>query len=181
MGGPSGRPHRADSGLGHRRRARSWADGRRPSRHVRRHGNRQDVCSRLRRWALDGTWQRMLAALMARAGVGEDLEPVVPVDFDTTDPAFAAPGATAVFTGAVVEDLGRRTVEGLACDAYRVRVDRVLKGSASGDAGPPERPRSGTSTRAGFGLHGTVQECPNCHEHALLVEGAGTAAAPAAC
>ncbi|MFF2194589.1 hypothetical protein [Streptomyces sp. NPDC058157] len=53
--------------------------------------------------------------------------------FDTTDPALVAPEATAVFTGTVLEDLGRRTVEGLPSDAYRVRVDRVLKGSAAGE------------------------------------------------
>ncbi|MEU9720151.1 hypothetical protein [Streptomyces sp. NPDC047976] len=53
--------------------------------------------------------------------------------FDTTDPVLVAPEATAVFTGTVVEDLGRRTVEGLPSDAYRVRVERVLKGSASGE------------------------------------------------
>lgn len=53
--------------------------------------------------------------------------------FDTTDPALVAPEATAVFTGTVLEDLGRRTVEGLPSDAYRVRVDRVLKGSATGE------------------------------------------------
>ncbi|MFE2852739.1 hypothetical protein ACFXJO_16615 [Streptomyces lavendulae] len=51
--------------------------------------------------------------------------------FDTTNPALVAPEATAVFTGTVVEDLGRRTVEGLPSDAYRVRVNRVLKGNAS--------------------------------------------------
>ncbi|MFB0627687.1 hypothetical protein [Streptomyces sp. AB3(2024)] len=32
-----------------------------------------------------------------------------------------------------MEDLGRRTVEGLPSDACRVRVDRVLKGNASGE------------------------------------------------
>ncbi|MFF4648105.1 hypothetical protein [Streptomyces sp. NPDC001389] len=53
--------------------------------------------------------------------------------FDTTNPALVAPEATAVFTGTVLEDLGRRTVEGLPSDAYRVRVNRVLKGSASGE------------------------------------------------
>ncbi|MFJ3877856.1 hypothetical protein ACIPW5_10395 [Streptomyces sp. NPDC090077] len=53
--------------------------------------------------------------------------------FDTTDPLLVAPDATAVFTGTVVEDLGRRTVEGLPSDAYRVRVGHVLKGSASGE------------------------------------------------
>ncbi|MEU8779088.1 hypothetical protein [Streptomyces sp. NPDC048606] len=49
--------------------------------------------------------------------------------FDTTDPALVAPEATAVFTGTVVEDLGRRTVEGLPSDAYRVRVEHILKGT----------------------------------------------------
>ncbi|MFF5705220.1 hypothetical protein ACFY7H_22365 [Streptomyces sp. NPDC012794] len=53
--------------------------------------------------------------------------------FDTTDPNLVAPEATAVFTGTVLEDLGRRTVEGLPSDAYRVRVERVLKGTASGE------------------------------------------------
>lgn len=53
--------------------------------------------------------------------------------FDTTNPALVAPEATAVFTGTVLEDLGRRTVEGLPSDAYRVRVDRVLKGDAAGE------------------------------------------------
>ncbi|MEU9033368.1 hypothetical protein AB0D45_00355 [Streptomyces sp. NPDC048352] len=53
--------------------------------------------------------------------------------FDTTDPNLVAPEAAAVFTGTVLEDLGRRTVEGLPSDAYRVRVDRVLKGNAMGE------------------------------------------------
>ncbi|GLV88370.1 hypothetical protein Slala03_80590 [Streptomyces lavendulae subsp. lavendulae] len=53
--------------------------------------------------------------------------------YDTSSPTIVAQHATAVFTGTVLEDTGPRTVEGLSSDTYRVRVDQVLKGVASGE------------------------------------------------
>ncbi|MFI5617981.1 hypothetical protein [Streptomyces sp. NPDC051567] len=53
--------------------------------------------------------------------------------YDTTDPELVAPDATAVFTGTVLADTGRRTVEDLPSDTYRVRVEQVLKGAAAGE------------------------------------------------
>ncbi|MFD5748191.1 transposase [Streptomyces sp. NPDC127033] len=45
-----------------------------------KYGNRRGVHNRLRMWAVDGTWERVLTALMARAGADEDLNRAVSVD-----------------------------------------------------------------------------------------------------
>ncbi|GLW19911.1 transposase [Streptomyces sp. NBRC 13847] len=43
-------------------------------------GNWRGVYSRLRMWALDGTWERVFTALMAQADADEDLTWAVSVD-----------------------------------------------------------------------------------------------------
>lgn len=43
-------------------------------------GNWRDVYNLLRMWAVDGTWERVFVALMARADVDEDLDWVVLAD-----------------------------------------------------------------------------------------------------
>ncbi|MFJ6790018.1 IS5 family transposase [Streptomyces angustmyceticus] len=43
-------------------------------------GSWKGAYSRLRMWAIDGTWQRVFAALLAQAGTEEDLDWVVAVD-----------------------------------------------------------------------------------------------------
>ncbi|WP_413252929.1 IS5 family transposase [Streptomyces brevispora] len=45
-----------------------------------RYGNGRGVCNRLRMWAVDGTWERVFAALMAQADADEDLNWAVSVD-----------------------------------------------------------------------------------------------------
>ncbi|MEV5433235.1 transposase [Streptomyces sp. NPDC052701] len=44
------------------------------------HGTWRGVHDRLRMWAVDGTWERVSAALVARADADEDLSRAVPVD-----------------------------------------------------------------------------------------------------
>lgn len=44
-----------------------------------RFGNWRGVCNRLRMWAVDGTWERVFTALMARADADENLDRAVPV------------------------------------------------------------------------------------------------------
>ncbi|WP_371681011.1 hypothetical protein [Streptomyces sp. NBC_01276] len=53
--------------------------------------------------------------------------------YDTNSPSVVARHATAVFTGTVLKDTGRRSVEGLPSDTYLVRVAEVLKGTAVGE------------------------------------------------
>ncbi|MFI8100326.1 transposase [Streptomyces sp. NPDC086023] len=43
-------------------------------------GSRKGACSRLRNWAIDGTWERVFTTLLAQADADEDLSWVVPVD-----------------------------------------------------------------------------------------------------
>ena len=43
-------------------------------------GSWKGAHSRLRNWALDGTWERVFAALLAQADANEDLSWVVSVD-----------------------------------------------------------------------------------------------------
>ncbi|MFJ5115968.1 IS5 family transposase [Streptomyces sp. NPDC088551] len=45
-----------------------------------KYGNWRGVCDRLRMWAVDGTWERLFTALMARADADEDLNRAVSVD-----------------------------------------------------------------------------------------------------
>ncbi|MFF8030299.1 IS5 family transposase [Streptomyces sp. NPDC016626] len=45
-----------------------------------KYGNRRGVCNRLRMWAVDGTWERVLTALVAQADADEDLNWAVSVD-----------------------------------------------------------------------------------------------------
>ncbi len=43
-------------------------------------GSWKSTYTRLRRWAIDGTWDRVFTALLARADADEDLDWVVSVD-----------------------------------------------------------------------------------------------------
>ncbi|MFD9452390.1 hypothetical protein ACFWBC_04755 [Streptomyces sp. NPDC059985] len=52
--------------------------------------------------------------------------------YDTTDPASVASHATDIFTGTVIESGGRRDIERLPSDIYRVQVRHVVKGTATG-------------------------------------------------
>lgn len=45
-----------------------------------KYGNWRGACNRLRMWAVDGTWEQVLTALMAQADAGEDLNRAVSVD-----------------------------------------------------------------------------------------------------
>lgn len=45
-----------------------------------RYGNWRGGCNRLRRWAVEGTWERVFTALVARGGADEDLSRAVSVD-----------------------------------------------------------------------------------------------------
>ncbi len=44
-----------------------------------KYGNRRGVYNRLRMWALDGTWERVFATLMAQVDADEDLNWAVSV------------------------------------------------------------------------------------------------------
>lgn len=46
-----------------------------------KYGNWRGVYNRLRMWAVDGTWERVLTALLAQADADEDLSWAVSVDF----------------------------------------------------------------------------------------------------
>lgn len=45
-----------------------------------KYGNWRDVYNRLRMWALDGTWEQVITALMTQADADEDLTWAVPMD-----------------------------------------------------------------------------------------------------
>ncbi|MBM4795032.1 IS5 family transposase [Streptomyces sioyaensis] len=108
-----------------------------------KYGNWRGVYNRLRMWALDGTWERVLTALMAQADVDEDLTWAVSVDATivrahqhAADPARkkGAPAGEPADHAIGRSRGGLSTKIHLAADARCRRLAFVLTAGQAGDA-----------------------------------------------
>ncbi|MFI9751586.1 IS5 family transposase [Streptomyces collinus] len=107
-----------------------------------KHGNWRGVYNRLRMWAVDGTWERVFIALVARADANEDLEWAVSVDSTIVRAHQHAAGARkkgAPFGGPDDHAIGRSrggltTKIHLAADGRCRPLMFVLTAGQAGDA-----------------------------------------------
>jgi transposase len=107
-----------------------------------KYGNWRGVYNRLRMWAVDGTWERVLTALMARADADNELDRVVSVDSTIVRAHQHAAGARKKGTPAAEPHdhaIGRSgggltTKIHLAADGRCRPLAFVLTGGQAGDA-----------------------------------------------